>query len=139
MIPGIILSAFRNQGGALPAEAISTGIRRGGQIAGGSCAFTGICGAATGVGVAFSLMLEANPLKPTERQQVQVAVQEAIADIAAQHAARCCQRDCVLALRAAARISERLLPVPLQAEAPMICHQQARNRECQGQTCPLSP
>ena len=139
LIPGIILSAFRNQGGALPADAILTGIRRGGQISGGSCAFAGICGAATGVGVAFSLLLEANPLKPTERQQVQAAVQEAIADIAAQHAARCCQRDCFLALRAVARISARLLPVRLQAEASFNCRQQARNRECQGKNCPLFP
>jgi len=137
LVPGIILAAFRNQGGALSEEHIRTGIRRGSQMAGGSCAYMGICGAATGVGVAFSLILEANPLKPAERRQVQSAVQEAIADIAAQHAARCCQRDCVLALRSAASLSSRLLPVQLEAADLFPCRQQDKNRECQGSSCPL--
>jgi MoaA/NifB/PqqE/SkfB family radical SAM enzyme/SAM-dependent methyltransferase len=138
LVPGIILATFRNLGGKINEETIRTGIRRGAQMIGGSCAYVGICGAATGVGVAFGLILEANPLKPTERQLVQSAVQEAIADIARQHAARCCQRDCTLALQAAARISERLLPVTLEAKAISACQQQHKNRECQGKACPLS-
>lgn len=139
LVPGIILATYRNLGGSVTQETLRTGIRRGAQTVGGSCAYTGICGAATGVGVAFGLILEANPLKPTERQQVQLAVQAASAGIAGQHAARCCQRDCVLALQAAARISERLLPICLQAQTVSGCRQQQQNRECQGKACPLSP
>lgn len=137
LVPGIILATYRNLGGAIDAETIRTGIRRGAQVIGGSCAYVGICGAVTGVGVAFSLLLEANPLKPTERHLLQSAVQEAIAGIASQQAARCCQRDCMLALQAAARISPRLLPIPLLARKDIRCQQQHKNRECQGKECPL--
>lgn len=139
LVPGIILATLRNLGGEIPAAMISTGIRRGVQVIGGSCAYMGICGAAAGIGVAFGLILEANPLKATERQQVQAAVLEAISEIAAQHAARCCQRDCVLALQAAVRISKRLLPVSLQAENLLVCRQQHKNRDCQGPACLLCP
>ncbi len=139
LVPGIILATYRNLGGGIDEELIRAGIRRGAQVIGGSCAYVGICGAATGVGVAFSLLLEANPLKPTERHLLQSAMRDAIAEIADQEAARCCQRDCLLALQAAARISPRLLPIPLQAGAGIRCTQQHKNRECQGQACPLWP
>lgn len=139
LVPGIILATYRNLGGGIDEEMIRTGIRRGSQVIGGSCAYVGICGAVTGVGVAFSLLLEANPLKPTERRLLQSAIRDAIAEIADQQAARCCQRDCQLALQAAARISPRLLPLPLQADAAICCTQQHKNRECQGQACPLWP
>jgi SAM-dependent methyltransferase len=137
LVPAVILTTYRNLGGRLAREAILTGIRRGAQVAGGSCAFWGVCGAATGVGIAFSLILQANPMQARARQTVQTAVQQVLAEIAALRAARCCRRDSFLALRKAARLSRSLLPVPLRAEAELDCRQWQGNTGCLGDRCPL--
>lgn len=139
LVPAIILAAYRNSGGNMDDNLIGTGLDRGKTIAGGFCGFMGICGAAVGVGIAFSILLEATPLKAKERKMVQSVVQEALADIARLKAARCCQRECWLALRKAAALSATLLPRRLHAEFPLVCDQMHRNAECLGKGCPLHP
>ncbi len=137
LIPGIIVTAYRNAGGEADDELIRTAIRRGSQVIGGSCAFVGICGAATGVGIAFSLLLQANPVRALQRQQVQQITQQVLAEIAGFEAARCCQRDCWLGLKKAAELSREFLPVALTAEDIIGCSQRHLNHECLGRTCPL--
>ncbi|MBN2646120.1 MAG: methyltransferase domain-containing protein [Desulfuromonadaceae bacterium] len=139
LMPALILICYRNSGGELPDTALETALQRGAKIAGGSCAFNGVCGAAVGVGIAFSLILQANPLTADERQQVQTLVQEVLARLAQFRAARCCQRDCVVALQAAAELSLSVLPRPLIAGDTRVCRQQHLNQECLGGGCPLSP
>ncbi|BCA80818.1 DUF5714 domain-containing protein [Desulfuromonas sp. AOP6] len=137
LVPAVILTTFGNLGGPISPDQIRAGIQRGSKVIGGSCAFLGACGAATGVGVAFSLLLEANPLKGVQRQQVQQLTQEVLSRIASLNAPRCCRRDGWVALKAAAELSGPLLSIPLRAEAVIGCHQQADNRECIGTSCPL--
>lgn len=137
LMPAIIVTAYRNSGGQIEKDLIATAIRRGNQIIGGSCAFTGICGSATGVGIAFSLLLQANPVKAEERQMVQQITQQVLADIAELKAARCCQRDCWLGLKKAAELSREYLPITLQADAVIGCYQRHLNKECIGMECPV--
>ena len=137
LVPGIILAAYRNLGGDIPDSVIEAGIKRGATVAGGSCAFMGICGAAEGVGIAFSLILEANPLCPEKRSIVQHVTQSVLYEISKLKAARCCQRDTWIALKKAAALSRKYLPVPLKSDAEMNCEQQHQNKECMGQGCPL--
>jgi MoaA/NifB/PqqE/SkfB family radical SAM enzyme/SAM-dependent methyltransferase len=137
MVPAIILTAYNNSGGTLPRQLVATAIERGMLIAGGSCAFSGVCGAAAGVGVAFSLILDANPYKATPRMQVQSAVSEVMQRLSSMDAARCCRRDCMLALQCAAAISQRYLGIVLEAKALLACDQQVENKECQGSGCPF--
>ncbi|WP_448383688.1 DUF5714 domain-containing protein [Desulfosoma sp.] len=137
LVPAVIVSAYRNAGGRIGDDLIRAALRRGSRIPGGSCGFMGCCGAAVGVGVAFSILLEANPVKGRERRLAQQATQAALADIAALDAARCCQRDAWLALKKAAELSERLLDQRLHARYPLKCRQQAKNRECEGARCPV--
>ncbi len=137
LVPGIILTTYRNLGGPMPSSIIKTGIDRGAKVAGGYCAFMGVCGAAIGVGIAFSLILDANPLKPKERKIVQSVTQAVLAEIAALKAARCCQRDSWIALKKAAELSQTFLPIALNAEKRLTCHQQHQNTECMGINCPL--
>ncbi|MFH1021585.1 MAG: methyltransferase domain-containing protein, partial [Pseudomonadota bacterium] len=56
MVPGIILATYRNLGGKISREAILTGIERGSKVPGGVCGFWGNCGAASGVGIGFSVL-----------------------------------------------------------------------------------
>ena len=137
MVPGIILATYRNRGGRIGREAILAGIERGSKVPGGVCGFWGNCGAAAGVGIAFSVLLEATPLTPRARQQVQAVTARVLTKIAALRSGRCCQRESVIALREAAAISRELLPVALRADEELACAQFARNKECIGKQCPL--
>jgi len=137
LVPGLILATYRNLGGHVTEGMLETALRRGGSVPGGNCAFTGACGAAIGVGIAFGLLLGANPVKAHERRQVQEICQSVIGEQACFAAARCCQRDSWIALRKAAEWSRRLLPVTLKADYPLRCRQSAKNRECIRTACPL--
>ncbi len=137
LVPALILTAYRNLGGNVTPEMFRTAISRGQSVSGGACGSLGVCGAAAGVGIAFSLLLKASPVKPIERRQVQRVVQEVLGELTSLEAARCCQRECWLALRKAADLSRELLPIPLQAAAPLVCRQSGERPDCLQSHCPL--
>jgi len=137
LVPGIILATYRNQGGEVSPDMLRTALKRGRGVPGGYCAFTGACGAGVGVGIAFSVLLGANPVKAQERQQVQQVTQAVLGEQAGFAAARCCQRDSWLALKKAAELSQDYLSITLRADFPLRCRQAHQNRECLGTVCPL--
>jgi hypothetical protein len=137
LVPGVILATYRNLGGKLSDAQIRSGIRRGSKVPGGACGFLGACGAAVGVGTAFSVILEASPLAASGRRVAQSATSAVLAEIAKLEAARCCQRECFIALETAAELSRSLLPVALRADATIACEQVDLNEECLGPVCPL--
>ena len=139
LVPGVLVSCLRNAGQPVTLEQLHSAIQRGSEVSGGSCGFMGICGAATGTGIAFSVLLEATPLKGAARQTVQKIVQQVLAEIAEYEAARCCQRDCWIALRSGMRIAGKLWDLDLASVEPYACSQMSRNKECLGVTCPLWP
>lgn len=137
MIPGIILACYRNSGGNIEKEAILTGINRGADIPGGVCGFWGACGAAVGAGIAVSTILAATPLTPTSRQLAQSFSAKILTVISQYRGGRCCQRETVLALTETARLSAKMLSVPLTAKGIIHCEQYQRNKECIRKQCPL--
>jgi hypothetical protein len=136
-VPGVILAAYRNNGGAISRDIIATGINRGSNVPGGSCGFWGCCGAAVGAGIAASLILEATPLKADERQHSLAFTAEILTEIAKMNAGRCCQRDSWLALTHASRLSEEFFGIALPAETALHCSQYEQNHECIRNRCPL--
>jgi hypothetical protein len=137
MVPAIILTAYKNMGGSLTDDEILSGIERGSSIAGGSCAFMGACGAAVGVGIAFSIILEANPCKAKERQAVMKLTSKVLHSIAGYKASRCCQRDCFTELREVSILSKQYIGVKLFADESCKCIQHTKNKECIERACPL--
>lgn len=137
MVPAIILSTYRNLGGEVSDEMIRKVIRRGAKVAGGSCGLMGVCGAASGTGIAFASLLGATPKKAALRQLVMDFTIKVLSEVASMRAARCCQRDCYLALRKAAELSPEYLDVTLLAEEPYPCKQMHLNKECAEGDCPL--
>ncbi|SDK93648.1 Radical SAM superfamily enzyme, MoaA/NifB/PqqE/SkfB family [Maridesulfovibrio ferrireducens] len=137
LVPGIIVAAYRNSGGKIDNKVIETAISRGAKIAGGFCGFMGVCGAAIGVGVAISAILEATPLTPDLRSTAQKGTLAALQLIADIEAARCCQRDSWLALKAFAKISEEIMGLRITADKHMVCNQMDTNLECMGRNCPV--
>lgn len=136
LVPAVILATYRNLGGQVTEEMIMQGIARGNMVPGGACGFMGICGAASGVGIAFSLLLEASPLTPNPRQKIQKLVADVLMEISSHKAARCCQRECFIALTRVAELSKDLLPIQLQAQVGPVCSQFHQNRECIRKACP---
>ncbi|MBN2706305.1 MAG: methyltransferase domain-containing protein, partial [Deltaproteobacteria bacterium] len=139
LIPGIILSAWRNQGGELKDEQIVAGITRGAKLPGGACGFLGVCGAAMGVGTAFSIILQSTPLQAKARRLSQQATHCCLGKIIEHEAARCCQREAWLCLREAARLSQEMLGRRLEAGPAPVCKQFQQNPTCIKQACPLFP
>ena len=137
LVPGIILATYKNLGGTISSEIVRNGIARGAKVPGGFCGFFGACGAALGVGIAFGFILQSTPMKAAARQQIQSATRHCLDDIAELEAARCCQRDSWLALKKAAELSRTMLPIALQANAKLHCHQKGLNPTCIGSSCPI--
>jgi MoaA/NifB/PqqE/SkfB family radical SAM enzyme/SAM-dependent methyltransferase len=139
LVPAVILTALRNAGNQVTDEQIITAIQRGQTIAGGACAFLGACGAAVGVGTAFSVLLGANPYDGDKRQTVQQVTQEVLEKIASYKAPRCCQRDCWLALKEASRLLKERLGIALSVNDAVTCKQFPNNKECIHDRCPFWP
>jgi hypothetical protein len=139
MVPAVILTALRNSGENISDDQIVTAIQRGLTIAGGACAFMGACGAAIGVGTAFSILLGANPLEGENRQAAMRITQKVLGKIAAYNAPRCCQRDSWLALQQASTLLKEILGKDLKVSGPIPCDQFDQNKECIRERCPLWP
>ena len=55
IVPCVLLTAYRNNGGAIDLEpALKEAVRRASQVPGGTCGYWGVCGAAAGAGIYMS-------------------------------------------------------------------------------------
>ncbi|MBN2420302.1 MAG: hypothetical protein JXL81_13010, partial [Deltaproteobacteria bacterium] len=129
MVPAVILTALKNSGHEISDDEIITAIERGKTVCGGACAFLGACGAATGVGIAVSLVLKADPYDGAKRQAVQQSVHRVLAKIASYKAPRCCQRDSWIAFRESAAIMYKITGKSLTVDI-FECEQFPDNKEC---------
>ena len=137
MVPAIIVTAYKNSGGNVPENALKTALSRGSGIIGGSCGFLGICGAASGVGIGFAILLQSTPVTTTSRQAAQHVTHAVLGEIAQYEAARCCNREVWTALSIASKLSEKFLHVKLEAMADFKCDQKKFNQYCYSKACPI--
>ncbi len=138
LVPAALLAAWCNARGeperkpALVAEAR----RRSAPVLGGFCGLQGACGAAIGTGTFVALAIGSTPLKGKERSLANRMTAKALEAISRTEGARCCKRDCFLAILAAARFAKEHLHVALPARgAP--CTFAEMNTECQRNGCPF--
>jgi MoaA/NifB/PqqE/SkfB family radical SAM enzyme/ubiquinone/menaquinone biosynthesis C-methylase UbiE len=139
MLPAVILAALRNNGNEITDEQILTAIKRGQAVPGGSCAFMGVCGAATGAGIAVSILLEATPYEGGNRQIAQQISHQVLGEIASYNAPRCCQRDCWTALKKLSSLLKEKMGKKLMLNDNMVCTQFKQNKECIYKECPFWP
>lgn len=135
MVPAVIIAAVRNAGYALPAGAIEKAISRGQQLPGGWCGFYGACGAAIGVGIAISVLLEATPLKGKERSLAIEATSLALSRVVDGYP-RCCKRSSRIALETAVEFLQQKMNIYLKTSAKVRCSYSHRNKECAKEGCP---
>jgi len=139
LVPGVILTTYKNLGGRIDWKQITAAIDRGALLPGGACGYMGSCAAALGAGIAFATLLGSSPLRPAPRslsQKITAKIVNRIADI---EAARCCLRECTIVLTTAAELSRTFLPITLRAAERPRCDQFDKNRECPGADCPWFP
>jgi MoaA/NifB/PqqE/SkfB family radical SAM enzyme/SAM-dependent methyltransferase len=139
LVPAAFLTAYRNRFGEPSEEQFAAALERARALPGGTCAFWGGCAAALGMGVAYSVILGATPIRGEARGVVQMVVSRMLAEIGQLGAPRCCRRESYLALKMGCELSGEYLPHALETRAPAVCDQVELNRECLGEGCPLFP
>ena len=139
LVPGVILANYRALGGELTDEVLGRAVRRGAKVPGGHCGFWGACGAAVGVGLAFGAILGSTPVKGEQRGLANEVTSRVLARVAALRAPRCCHRDSMISIQAAAEFSPEYLDVTLCYGDPAPCNQVEKNKECIRERCPLFP
>jgi len=139
LVPAAFLTAYRNRFGELSPEQFEAALERASKLPGGTCAFWGGCAAALGMGVAYSVILGATPIRGEPRGVVQMVVSRMLAEIGRMGAARCCRRESYLVLKMGCEMSGEYLPHALETGALPVCDQVALNHECLGEGCVLFP
>lgn len=137
MVPAIIVTAYKNSGGEVSENALQTALSRGSGIIGGACGFLGLCGAASGVGIGFAVIVQSSPVTTTSRQTAQKVTHTVLGEISQYEAARCCNREVWTALSIASKLSETFLHVKLEALPDFKCDQKKFNQYCYGKNCPI--
>ncbi len=139
IVPCVLLTAYHNCGGELDLEkSLQEAWKRGQKIAGGSCGFLGVCGAAAGAGIFASIISGATPLTPNQwavPQRLAAQCLEAIAEVGGP---RCCKRTGRIAIECAAEFSEKEFGVSMLCSRPK-CVYCLWNNECIRDRCPFFP
>ena len=139
IVPCVLLAAYRNCGGELDLRsALGEALKRGRQVPGGACGYWGVCGAAAGAGIYFSILTRSTPLAGEVwdlPQRLSARCLNAIADVGGP---RCCKRTARLAVREAVRYTAERLGLTMPETHP-VCGHMEKNRECIGDRCPYYP
>ncbi|MDY6795665.1 MAG: DUF5714 domain-containing protein [Actinomycetota bacterium] len=139
MIAGIIVAALRNNGYDFTDADVSEALKRGLMIPAGACGFHGSCGAATGLGIALSIVTRSTPFHGHERSYVLKASSEAIARVARMGGPRCCALSAYATLSLAAKkLGEMGYELPSRGMAG-ICSENELNPQCHLERCPYYP
>jgi len=84
------LLAIKNTSGIITNADVFEGVTRATQIPGGWCGFYGTCGAAVGLGTAYSVITKATPLSDKERSQANEITAKGLTAVAELGGPRCC-------------------------------------------------
>jgi hypothetical protein len=107
-----------------------------GKIPYGSCGFMGVCGAAAGVGAAFSAFLDASYMKDKERTLAMEAASRANSAIAREGGPRCCVASVYIALSEASKMATELLGIHLKPALPLgRCEFAEGAEDCRRERC----
>lgn len=139
IVPCVLLAAYRNCGGELDLRsALGEALKRGRQVPGGTCGYWGVCGAAAGAGIYFSILTRSTPLAGEVWDLPQRLAARCLNAIADAGGPRCCKRTARLAVREAVRYTTERLG-PTMPETQPVCGYVRKNRECIGERCPYYP
>ncbi len=134
LVPAILVTAAQNTAGARDALKIKEALSRGRDFKGGSCGLYGVCGAAAGAGIAYSVLSGATSMKGQQRSGANEIAGKALVAVSKNVGPRCCKREAVTTILAFAENTPYFSGVKLTEYA---CSQAAQNRDCIGASCPF--
>jgi hypothetical protein len=139
LVPCVLLTAYRNNGGEIDlSAALKEAVRRAKQVPGGACGYWGVCGAAAGAGIYMSILLGSNPVHKEAWPLPQRLVADCLNTIADVGGPRCCKRTGRLAVTRAAAYTADWLGVDMPL-GEVRCRYFRENRECLLRGCPYFP
>lgn len=139
MVAGILLRALQNCGNVIGDEHVREAMARGGMLPGGVCGFHGICGAATALGAALSVITGATPLEPGTRSEVMSEVSLVNRTIAERGGPRCCPRATYVTIERWQEIAVSKGYALVIEELGNRCPFHDRNHECIKADCWYHP
>lgn len=106
----------------------------------GSCGFLGVCGAAAGVGAAFSALLGASYTSDKERSIAMEAASRANLAIAKEGGPRCCVASVYTALEEGSKVAKEVFHIDLKPSPPLKrCKFVTRAEDCRRLRCRFFP
>lgn len=136
MVPAALVSACANRTGGDRARMVREAVQRGRDIKGGSCGLHGMCGAAGGTGIAYSVIGNVSPLSREERGNGMRVTAAALTEISRYNGPRCCKREAALAVEVAAQMIPGLEG---SVKDRYVCGQFKDNPTCLKKDCPYFP
>lgn len=140
LVGAVLLTAYRNAGGAIDLDAALAELRRRSlAVPGGTCGYWGVCGAAASAGMYCSIVLGATPLTSEPWGQTMRLTSRILSRLADVGGPRCCKRASFIAIQEAVAHTAELTGVQMDAPASVTCTFTARNAECLRAACPFFP
>ena len=141
LVPAVLLTFCRQaqgHGRAVLERDLALALERAKSVPGGSCGFYGACGACIGVGIFWSIIMDATPLSTQSWSCCNQATGEALLAIASVGGPRCCKRCTYLSIMSTVPRLQRVLGLEVSANTP-ICRFHEQNEECLNANCPYFP
>lgn len=142
IVPASLLTVCLAKRGK-PAEMLridlSEALERAREVPGMVCGYSGCCGAAVGVGIFWSIIMDVTPTSESSWGLIQRKTAESLSAIAETGGPRCCKRGTYIAARRAAEQAAELLKLDLGIESSIECGFWKQNRECIEARCPFYP
>lgn len=136
IVPAAIVTAYANRTGLDKESMLNEAIMRGKDVKGGSCGLHGVCGAASGAGIAYSVIKGVSPLSREARGIAMKMTASVLNEMSSYGGPRCCKRESALAV-------ETAIPfIDVFAEEQRECYectQFKNNPECLKKGCPYFP
>lgn len=136
IVPAVLIAAYANRTGADKKLMVKEAITRGRDVKGGSCGLTGICGAAAGAGIAYSIINGVSPLSNEERGTGMKLTAAVLTEMSKHGGPRCCKRESSLAVETAVNFVDVFAGAEL---AHYECSQFKDNPDCIKKKCPYFP
>lgn len=136
LVPAVLVTAYGNSTGQKDPAALREAFLRGRKIFGGICGTHGACGAAIGVGIAYSVIYGVTPYAVDARGEANKMTALALTAIGGYGGPRCCKRDAMLAIETA---KKHFGCYPAEGEETYVCSQFPDNTMCIADRCPYYP
>jgi hypothetical protein len=138
VVPAVLLTVAHVSGHAGSLDSmLNQSARRVARFTLGSCASTGVCGAAAGVPIAVSLLIEADYTKATERATVLRASSSAVAAIASLPGSRCCKASVYSSLNVGITFLRQDMGLKVSPALSPICQFSEVVDGCYRDLCPF--